>query len=211
MTQRRKRERERKTEEIVDSAETEFFQSGYDKTTMTTIAERLELTKPALYRYFKSKDDLYYAVILRGSTILSEMMKNEVNAQKTGLDKIGATGIAYCKFYRQYPDYCRLMLEIKNNTSQNFNCINIQKQSEFDNNQLTIMLDAIEAGKTDGTIRTDIDTLMTALFLMESTIAIMKLSDSMVGTDMEKNFEELIMHSMKLMRNSIESKKGEIK
>ena len=45
---------------------------------MENIAAELELTKPALYRYFKNKKDLYYAVILRGTGILSEMMEREV-------------------------------------------------------------------------------------------------------------------------------------
>lgn len=210
MTPRRKRERERKTNEIIDSAEIEFFQNGYDKTTMSMIADRLELTKPALYRYFKSKDELYYAVVLRGGTILSEMMNKEVNAKNKGLEKICATGIAYCKFYRKYPDYCRLMLELKNNTSLNFNCLDKQKEFDLDDDELTIMCDAIETGKTDGSIRTDIDTLMTALFLVESTIAVMKLSDSMVGTTMEKNMEDFIMHSLRLMGNSIETNTGEL-
>jgi len=207
MTPRRERERERKTNEIIDSAETEFFMNGFDKTTMDTIAARLDLTKPALYRYFNNKHDLYYAVILRGSTILSKMMKKEVNSKGTGLEKIYATGIAYCKFYRKYPDYCRLMLDVKPNSSKNVNDLNIQKQSEFNHDQLNIMCDAIETGKTDRSIRTDINTCLTALFLLESTVAIMKLSDNMVETDTAKNREDLIMHSLMLMGNSIESNK----
>ena len=105
--------RERKTNEIIDAAETVFFSHGFNRTTMENIAKELNLTKPALYRYFKNKKDLYYAVLLRGTIILSEMMEKEVESKNTGLEKILATGIAYYKFYKKYPDYSKLMLNSK--------------------------------------------------------------------------------------------------
>jgi len=207
MSPRRERERERKTNEIIDAAEKEYFSKGFNKTTMETIAARLELTKPALYRYFKSKEDLYYAIVLRGTAILAEMMKKEVNSKKTGFGKIHATGVAYCKFYREFPDYCRIMLNIKNSPTPNVDCLNLQKLLKYNNNHLTIMCNAIETGKEDSTIRTDIDTLMTALFLTESTIAVMQLSDNMDEKGLSDNKEDFIMHSLMLMGNSLENPK----
>lgn len=204
---RRKQDRERKTNEIIDAAEKIFLSNGFNKTTMESIASKLELTKPALYRYFKNKEDLYYAVLLRGAIILSEMMKLEVKSKKTGLEKIHATGIAFCKFYKQYPEYSSLMLQSKTNITLNKNCINLEKLSKYNNNHLKIMCEAIETGKQDCTIRNDIDTLMTALYLVESTTAIMQLSEKMDDSinTLGKNGEDFIHHSLKLMRNSIEN------
>lgn len=214
MSARRKRERERKTNEIIDAAEKEYFSKGFNKTTMETIATRLELTKPALYRYFNSKEDLYYAVVLRGTVILAEMMKKEVDSKETGIGKICATGIAYCKFYREFPDYCRLMLNAKNSPTQGVNCLNLQELSKYNNNNISIMCNAIETGKEDGTIRTDIDTVMSALFLIESTIAVMQLSDNMEVIGMSDSKEDFIMHSLMLMGNSLKNlnikSKGEL-
>ena len=114
MSDRRKRERERKSNEIIDVAEEIFSLKGFNKTTMDDIAVELELTKPALYRYFQSKEDLYFAVVVRGTSILDEMMIEAVDSKITGLDKIYATGVAFCKFYKKYPDYCRLMMYARN-------------------------------------------------------------------------------------------------
>ena len=72
MSDRRKRERERKSNEIIDVAEEIFSLKGFNKTTMDDIAAELELTKPALYRYFQSKEDLYFAVVVRGTSILDK-------------------------------------------------------------------------------------------------------------------------------------------
>ena len=177
---------------------------------MEKIATELELTKPALYRYFKNKKDLYYAVLLRGTRILSEMMEIEVELKNTGLEKILATGTAYCKFYKTYPDYARLMLTSKTEVQLNDDCINLQKLSEYDKNYLTIMCDAIENGKQDKTIRNDINTFMTALYLIESTTAIIQLSENLVESfkNINKSGDEFIQHSLMLMGNSIENKKG---
>lgn len=179
---------------------------GFNKTTMETIAAELELSKPALYRYFKNKEDLYYAVILRGTIILAEMMDVEVNSKKIGIEKIYATGIAYCKFYKDYPDYSKLMLNLKTNNTDSKECMNLQKLSEYNINHLTIMCDTIETGKKDGTIRTDIDTFMTALYLVESTMAIMQLSEKIDEplNSLGKGREDFIRHSLMLMRNSLE-------
>ena len=176
---------------------------------MENIAAELELTKPALYRYFKNKKDLYYAVILRGTRILSEMMEREVDLKNTGLEKILATGIAYFKFYKNYPDYSRLMIISKTDNEISKDCINLQKLSEYDKTHLKIMCEAIEIGKHDKTIRNDIDTFMTAMYLAESTTAIILLSERLDDSfkTLNKNGEEFIQHSLMLMKNSLETKK----
>jgi AcrR family transcriptional regulator len=51
-----------------------FTQQGYDKTSLRDIAERLGITKAALYYYFERKEDILLALHLRlhdaGSTLL---------------------------------------------------------------------------------------------------------------------------------------------
>ena len=38
-----------------------FLEKGFDKTTMEDVAVRLGVTKPAIYRYFKNKEELFFA------------------------------------------------------------------------------------------------------------------------------------------------------
>jgi len=47
---------------IVRAAFARFVEKGYHGTTMVEIAESLGVTKPALYQYFASKEDLFAAV-----------------------------------------------------------------------------------------------------------------------------------------------------
>ena len=49
-------------EEIYEKALELFIQDGYDKTPLSKIARELDLTKAGLYHYFKSKDELLFAI-----------------------------------------------------------------------------------------------------------------------------------------------------
>src|SRR2546425_11508487 len=47
---------------ILESAHRVFSQKGYREATMDEIAQGLGLSKPALYRYYKSKEELFREV-----------------------------------------------------------------------------------------------------------------------------------------------------
>lgn len=59
-------EREEKREAVLSAAARAFSQNGYFRTSLDDIAERLGVTKPTLYYYAKSKEDLIAAVMERG-------------------------------------------------------------------------------------------------------------------------------------------------
>lgn len=64
-------------ERILDVAQELFTQHGYDKTSLRDIADRLGITKAALYYYFERKDDILLELHLRlhamGTTLLDEL------------------------------------------------------------------------------------------------------------------------------------------
>ena len=64
-------------ERILDVAQELFTRQGYDKTSLRDIAERLQITKAALYYYFERKEDILIELHLRlqalGSDVLDEL------------------------------------------------------------------------------------------------------------------------------------------
>ena len=50
-------------EQIIDVATGLFRQKGYHATSLDDIADAIGFTKPAIYYYFKSKDDILFAII----------------------------------------------------------------------------------------------------------------------------------------------------
>ncbi|WP_042462192.1 TetR/AcrR family transcriptional regulator [Neobacillus dielmonensis] len=64
-------------EKIIEEASKLFFKNGYRNTSMKEIALQLNVTHPAIYYYFKSKDE-----------ILETILKNVLNRAETYLSKI---------------------------------------------------------------------------------------------------------------------------
>ena len=90
-------EQEQRKQRIVDMAETVFFQSGYDGATLPAIADAAGYNKRTLYLYFKDKEDIFLAVVLRGLEDLSEALKQSV--ARTGPKSSGLRELA-ARFFR---------------------------------------------------------------------------------------------------------------
>jgi AcrR family transcriptional regulator len=61
---------------IVDAAYESFWRAGFTRTSVDSIAERAGVTKRTIYSYFRSKDDLLAAVLLRYRELAAERLKH---------------------------------------------------------------------------------------------------------------------------------------
>ncbi|MCP4750356.1 MAG: TetR/AcrR family transcriptional regulator [Proteobacteria bacterium] len=61
---KRKRSKKETVERILKSGQKVFFSRSYVKATMDEIALEANISKPTLYQYFKTKDDLYFSLML---------------------------------------------------------------------------------------------------------------------------------------------------
>lgn len=66
--------KEKAKDRIVEAALGVFSKKGYHDTTMDDIAERLGVSKGALYQYFESKEDLYRAILDARFRGMSDML-----------------------------------------------------------------------------------------------------------------------------------------
>lgn len=105
---RREREKEQRRNDILKAAEKLFLSRGYDDVSMNDIAGEVELSKATLYLYFDNKEELFFAIVRRGTRILNSMIKKAVNNAKTGIDKVLAFRMAYHEFNRDNLDYIRI-------------------------------------------------------------------------------------------------------
>ena len=85
-SQRKQREYEARREEILLAAERKFSQNGFFKTSMAEIAEAAQFAMGTVYRFFKSKEDIYISLVeakveelLR---LLEEATQRSVSAQE---------------------------------------------------------------------------------------------------------------------------------
>ena len=62
--ERLNRERQYRIQSILDAAKKVFFTKGFIKTSMDEIALEAEVSKPTVYSYFNTKDDLFFSLML---------------------------------------------------------------------------------------------------------------------------------------------------
>jgi len=69
---------------ILDVSAELFVEQGYDATSLREIAERLGLTKAALYYHFSSKDQIFRALLEPGNVLLTELLARLEAAHGSG-------------------------------------------------------------------------------------------------------------------------------
>jgi AcrR family transcriptional regulator len=79
---RRERERTQRIQSIQEAAKRVFSRKGYKKATMNEIALEAEITKPTIYLYYKTKDDLFFALVVP----LIEDMRRKLENTEAKLD-----------------------------------------------------------------------------------------------------------------------------
>jgi AcrR family transcriptional regulator len=61
---RKRRERSQRIQSILEAAKVVFFSKGYLKTTMDDIALEAQVSKPTIYQHFKTKEDLFFSLMV---------------------------------------------------------------------------------------------------------------------------------------------------
>jgi len=207
----REQRKEQRRKYVMNIAEKLFFRKGYDEVSMNDIANEAGLNKSIIYRYFKNKESLYFAIVLRGTRIFNKMFKENVKLQKTGIKKLEEAGRAYFEFYKNYPDYHDAYLYSR---SQRFEFKEIEYAPEIDLLTKEIMktiCNAIQEGINDGTIRKDVKPMEVAVFIAVTAERIVRLSFNTLnvlksqGISHEQFMEDSLDLWKHMVMNSIEN------
>lgn len=172
-TERKERERDERKRMIIQSAEKVFLKKGLEGATMEEIADVAELSKGALYLYFKSKEELFLSVNMRGLKLLAEILEKELDESLTAAENALALGKAYIGFSKDYPDYFSTIMTCQTVGLEQTDLF--QKTMLFDEGSpLLVFLNVIERGHLDGTIRADIPAIELAVVLWSQLTGVLQ-------------------------------------
>ncbi len=159
----KKLRRQKRMEEIIQSAEIVFEEKGIHDSKMIDIAKKSELSKGSLYFYFKSKDELVWELLQKHSKVEFERGYEYVNSLKgSGYSRLEA----YIRLFNenllqsytaknlsyQYREYLMQMISTGNLTDE----MKTQFKNMFIRN-LSTFTELIEQGQNDGSIKQGID------------------------------------------------------
>ena len=107
--ERQERDREQLRGRILDAARELFVAEGYRNVSIRKIAEKVEYSPAALYSYFPSKDDVFFALAEEGFRKLFEFTNEPIATSSDPLTAIRHGFMRYYEFSRAHPEYFELM------------------------------------------------------------------------------------------------------
>ena len=91
----RQRDMEAKRAAVLRTAAHLFLESGYRRTSMSQLATRLNVTKPSLYYYFRSKEEILVECYRLGIATIYGLLDEADLLRGSGLDKVRAQIMAF--------------------------------------------------------------------------------------------------------------------
>jgi len=157
IAERKEREKLKRRNDIIDAAEKVFFSSGFESATMDEIAEMAELSKGTLYLYFKSKEDLQFAIFMRGSDILMKMMKKNLSPGSNGYQRLLELANSFIRFSREKRNYFSLFMYYESSRMEALNIDQDQLQIYLkEDSPLALVTHQVIMGIQDGSLRDDL-------------------------------------------------------
>jgi AcrR family transcriptional regulator len=86
--QARQRSMEVKRDAVLRTAAHLFLEHGYPKSSMSLLATQLKITKPALYYYFRNKEEILVECYRAGIAYIENLLKETSGNQGNGLRKL---------------------------------------------------------------------------------------------------------------------------
>ena len=84
-----------KREAILATAVQLFLEKSYGRTSLDDVARRLTITKPALYHYFRNKEQILLECYRLGTAMIGDSLNQIASGCGTGLAKVGAFIFSY--------------------------------------------------------------------------------------------------------------------
>lgn len=142
---------------IIDAAKVLMQKYGLNKTTMEDIAKEAGKGKSTLYHYFKSKEEIFDAVINLEMDELFNAVKKAVNEQKNGSDMLKAYIVTKIKVLRSKINLYRFALETDLHTTK-INELFSKLRNRYDGEERNLIASILSFGVENDTFKSEIKT-----------------------------------------------------
>jgi AcrR family transcriptional regulator len=207
VTERKEREREQRREDILNAAEKVFFKLGVDRATMDDVAHQAELSKATLYLYFSSKEEIYFAIFLRGQKILAGMIEHATGLAVGTREKLQAYLSSVIAFQKKYPKYFDAFFYFLTRGVQ-ISDLSIYKKEHAESSRILLnnWISLVQTGKEEKLIRENLNGLQSGAILWMQLIGFLKIYPvlkreykskfSLSDEEVISNYAELIFSGM---------------
>ena len=136
---------------ILDVAVAAFNQYGYDATSMGVLADRLGLSKSAIYHHFASKDEILERALDEALSGLEGVLDEADAARSRAADRLGQVLRGAVHVLVDKLPYVTLLLRVRGNTEVERRAL--ERRRAFDRRVMALVTEA----RDEGSLRSDID------------------------------------------------------
>jgi AcrR family transcriptional regulator len=103
--------RTERQEQILEEAVRLFAEHGYTDTDTQLLADKLRVGKGTIYRYFRSKRELFLAAADRVMRVMRQSVDASIDGIEEPLDRIAVAIRAFLTFFAEHPEYVELLMQ----------------------------------------------------------------------------------------------------
>lgn len=179
ISERKKREKLKRREDILDAAQKIFFSKGVENATMDDVANEAELSKGTLYLYFKSKEDIHWAVSHRGVKNLLIEMEQRVDRNKNAIENLLIIANTFIQFTQEETQLANSILFFQGCEIGKMNLDHEQiKHSFLKESPIQLVNEFVEQGIREGSMRDDIPPESLSHILWSQMVGVIQVASS---------------------------------
>ncbi len=161
---------------VLKVAEELFATCGYDAVSISTIAEKANVSKANIFHHFQSKRSLYISVLQEAAQHSSNLLMGLEDTEFGFTDRLLDLGRGHLQNYLDNPQKSKLLLrEILDNTSD----AEIRVLQEDFARNFSRVTTLIKKGQTAGEFRQDIDPAVVAILILAVNIFYVRTQSQM--------------------------------
>lgn len=138
-------------EDVIRIAVEEFNARGYEATSMGALAERLGLSKSAIYHHIASKEEILVEATGKALEELRAVVDGALEASDDPVEQLRLLIAGTTRVLCEYPAYVRLLLRLRGNTDVELAIMERRRGIT------RALVDVVERAQAEGSLRTDLE------------------------------------------------------
>lgn len=137
--------------DVIRIAVEEFNARGYEATSMGALAERLGLSKSAIYHHIASKEEILVEATGKALEELRAVVDGALEASDDPVEQLRLLIAGTTRVLCEYPAYVRLLLRLRGNTDVELAIMERRRGIT------RALVDVVERAQAEGSLRTDLE------------------------------------------------------
>ncbi|MEW6616510.1 MAG: TetR/AcrR family transcriptional regulator [Thermodesulfobacteriota bacterium] len=107
IAERKEKEKQKRRQDIINAACEVISEKGLGKATVDDVSERVELAKGTIYLYFKTKEELFMSIFIKGLDNLLDKYRETADLDLKPAEMLDRLALSYYRYYKEDINYIK--------------------------------------------------------------------------------------------------------